>query len=83
MDIYEIGRQDLDGKRFVFRNFAEFFGEGFQNRAFIFDGFVLNVCMEGTAKLKIDYKEYMVMPNDLFAIFARACLFHQGLFTRF
>lgn len=68
MNIYEIDKQDLGGRNFAFKNIADFLGDGFLRQSFIFDGFVFCVCINGSAKMKINYKEYPIGSNKLFVI---------------
>lgn len=71
MNTYEIDKQDFNGKDFDLRDIAEFLGEGFQNQSFIFEGFVFNICISGSAKIKINYQEYEITANSLFVIFPK------------
>lgn len=68
MDIYEITKSDLCNRNFTFRDETEFLGKNYQNQPFIFDGLLFNVCIRGTAKIKINYKEYQIKANDMFII---------------
>lgn len=47
---------------------SEFLGADFQGRSFMFDCVVLNVCMKGSAKLKINDKEIPVLERGIFFI---------------
>lgn len=68
MNIYEIAKLNLEGKNFAFKTMQEFVGKDFQDRLFVFDGLLFNICIKGSAKITIDYKEYPVAPNDLVVI---------------
>lgn len=68
MDIYEITGRDLCDRNFAFRNETELLGKNFQNQPFIFDGLLFNICIGGTAKIKINYEEYRIKANDMFII---------------
>lgn len=46
---------------------SEFLGADFQGRSFMFDCVVLNVCMKGSAKLKINDKETPVSERGIFS----------------
>lgn len=71
MNIYEIDRQDLGGDRFAYRNITDFREWDSGERPFIFDGFILNVCVKGSAEIRINSKEYRIASNTLFAILPR------------
>lgn len=68
MNIYEIAKLNLEGKNFAFKTIPEFVGKDFQDRPFVFDGLLFNICIGGAAEITIDYKEYPVAQNDLVVI---------------
>lgn len=69
MNIYEIEKQNLISDRsFAFKTISEFLGKNFQNQMFVFDGFLLNICVNGTAKITIDYKKYQIEANSMVVI---------------
>ncbi len=71
MNIYEIGKLNLSGRNFAFKSISEFLGKNFQNQLFLFDGLLFIICIKGTAKITIDYKEYQIDPNNLVVILPR------------
>lgn len=68
MNIYEIEKLNLSGRNFAFRTMSEFLGRNFQDHLFVFDGFLFSICIEGTARITIDYKEYCIDAHSLVAI---------------
>lgn len=68
MNIYEIEKQNLSRRSFAFKNVSEFLGKNFQNQMFIFDGILLNICVSGIAKIRIDYKKYQIEANSMVVI---------------
>lgn len=68
MNIYEIGKRDLGNRKFAFSGVASFLGKDFSTQSFIFEGFVFNVCLKGSARIRIDYKEHLISGNDIFVI---------------
>lgn len=38
-------------------------------RPFSFEGIIFSVCVEGTAKVRINFKEYIVVPNSIITVF--------------
>jgi AraC-like DNA-binding protein len=68
MNIYEITKRDLRDRNFAFKDETEFLGKDFENQYFIFDGLLFYICISGTAKIKINYKEYQVTADDMFII---------------
>lgn len=68
MNIYEIEKQNLGGRSFTFKTISEFLGKNFQDQIFVFDGLLLNICINGTAKITIDYKKYLIDANSLIII---------------
>lgn len=71
MSTYEIDKQNFNGKNFTITDIAKFLGESFQDQSFIFEGFVFNICVNGSAKIKINYQEYKITTNNLFVIFPK------------
>lgn len=68
MNIYEIENLNLKGRNFAFKTISEFLGKNFQGQLFVFDGLLFNICIKGSAKITIDYKEYPIDANSLVAI---------------
>ena len=68
MNIYEITKRDLRDRNFAFKDETEFLGKDFENQYFIFNGLLFYICISGTAKIKINYKEYQVTADDMFII---------------
>lgn len=68
MNIYEIEKQNLSGRSFAFKTISEFLGKNFQNQMFVFDGLLLNICVNGTAKMTIDYNKYQIEANSMIVI---------------
>lgn len=68
MNIYEIEKLHLKGKNFAFKTISEFAGNDFQDRLFVFDGLLFNICIRGEATITIDYEAYPIAANDMVAI---------------
>lgn len=68
MNIYEIGKLNLSGRNFAFKTISEFLGKNFQDHLFVFDGFLFYICIKGTAKITIDYKEYPIDANSMVVV---------------
>lgn len=68
MNKYEIDKLNLNGRNFAFKTLSEFLGKNFQEQLFVFDGFLFTICINGTAKITIDYKEYPIEANSLIVI---------------
>lgn len=68
MNIYEIGKLNLSGRNFAFKTISEFLGKNFQDHLFVFDGFLFYICINGTAKITIDYKEYSIDANSMVVV---------------
>ena len=68
MNIYEIGKLNLSGRYFAFKTISEFLGKNFQDHLFVFDGFLFYICINGTAKITIDYKEYPIDANSMVVV---------------
>lgn len=68
MNIYEIEKQNLSGRNFAFKTISELLGKNFQNQMFVFDGLLLNICVNGTADITIDYKKYQIDANNMVVI---------------
>lgn len=68
MNVYEIEKLNLSGRNFAFRTISEFLGRDFQDQSYVFDGLLLNICIGGTAKITIDYKEYTIGANSMVAV---------------
>lgn len=74
MDIYKISKHDLDDRNFAFKDMDDFNRKGFQEKPFVFDGFVIGVCESGKAKIRINYKDYPIAGNYLFVVLPK-CVF--------
>ena len=68
MNIYEIEKQNLNKKSFAFKTISEFLGNSFEEQMFVFDGLLLNICINGTAIINIDYKKYSIDVNSMVVI---------------
>ena len=68
MNIYEIEKLNLKERNFAFKTISEFLGKNFQGQLFVFDGLLLSICIHGTAKITIDYKEYLIGTNSMVVI---------------
>lgn len=68
MNIYEIEKQNLSGKNFAFKTLSAGLGDSYQDQRFIFDGLLLIICTNGTAKIIIDYKNYRIDAKSLIVI---------------
>lgn len=68
MNIYEIEKLHLSGRNFAFKTISEFLGKNFQDQLYVFDGILFNICIKGSAKITIDYKEYMIGTNSMVVI---------------
>lgn len=53
---------------FMFKEMTEVLGMDFENKIFVFDGFMFNVCTKGYIKIRINYKEYYVERRELFVV---------------
>lgn len=71
MNIYEITKRDLCNRNFAFKDEADLLGRDYLGRPFIFEGLLVNVCIAGTARVRIGYREYRVSANDMFVILPR------------
>lgn len=65
MNIYDIEKLNLSGRNFAFRTISEFLGTNYQDQLYVYDGVLFHICIRGTAKITIDYKEYPVAANSM------------------
>ncbi len=63
-----INETDLKKDCSCFDNLSEMLGHGFLGQSFIFDGFLLNICIKGSACFKVDYNECLVQSKELFVV---------------
>lgn len=64
----KIEKLHLGGRSFAYKIISEFLGKNFQDQLFVFDGFLLNICIDGTAQITIDHKKYLIDANSIVVI---------------
>lgn len=68
MGIRELRMNELGNSSFIFKDFTDIYGHRLHEQSLMFDGIVFCLCTQGNFKIRIDYKEYDIVPNSLFVI---------------
>ena len=66
MDIRKIQAEELKIENFAFMDMTECEGREWQGQPMLFDGIVFGFCLEGELSVRINYKEFCVVANDMF-----------------
>lgn len=68
MGIKELQTDELGSKSFIFEDFTDIYGHKLHEQSLLLDGIVFCLCTQGNFKIRIDYKEYDIVPNSLVVI---------------
>lgn len=71
MHVKKIKIEELNQKDFVFKEENEINHETVKDKLFLFDGFVLGMCSQGSMSLSINNHSYQIDCQDLFVILPR------------
>lgn len=68
MDVYDISKQDLNGRNFALKSIGELRRRDACAGPYVFDGIVIGVCFGGKAQVSINHKDYRVTATNMFVV---------------